>query len=65
MSALLSHGADVHAVDEDGWQPLHVAAYWGNEDALQQVSGGHTSGIRFDRFLFGFVRFSCRRYFNV
>jgi hypothetical protein len=27
LSALLSHGADINAVDENGWTPAHLAAY--------------------------------------
>lgn len=31
---LLKNGASVTARDEDGWEPIHVAAYWNNERAI-------------------------------
>lgn len=32
---LLQAGANVNALDLDGWTPLHAAAHWGHRDACQ------------------------------
>ena len=37
VSLLLKNGASVTARDEDGWEPIHVAAYWGNEQAIEKL----------------------------
>ena len=29
MEYLLDSGADIDAVDNDGWEPIHAAACWG------------------------------------
>ena len=34
MKLLVDNGASVTVKDGDGWQPVHVAAYWANEEAL-------------------------------
>ncbi|XP_071958305.1 uncharacterized protein [Antedon mediterranea] len=31
---LLQHHADIHALDSDGWQPIHAAACWAQSDML-------------------------------
>ena len=35
VAALIQHKADVNALDEDGWGPLHVAVLSGNDEATQ------------------------------
>ncbi len=35
MKLLLLSGADVSAVDKDGWTPLHAAAHWEQEEACR------------------------------
>ena len=37
LAVLKEYGADPRAGDEDGWQPLHVAAYWGNTVAAEKL----------------------------
>ncbi len=32
---LLQSGADVNALDKDGWTPLHAAAHWEQEEACK------------------------------
>lgn len=38
VKLLLDNGASVTVQDEDGWQPVHVAAYWCNEEALEVLA---------------------------
>lgn len=38
VDILLENGACVTIRDEDGWEPIHVAAYWCNEKALEALS---------------------------
>lgn len=38
---LLRNKASVVARDEDGWQPIHVATYWCNEEALDMLTDGN------------------------
>ena len=38
MRLLLQSGANVNAVDNDGWTPLHAAAHWEQEEACQILS---------------------------
>lgn len=35
MRLLLEHGANVNALDNDGWTPLHAAAHWEQEEACK------------------------------
>lgn len=37
VKLLLDNGASVTVRDRDGWQPVHVAAYWCNEVALEML----------------------------
>ena len=41
VKALLDKGADVHAKDNYGWTPLHLACYNGHHDiaAMQRAKG--------------------------
>ncbi|KAK7065156.1 hypothetical protein SK128_013227 [Halocaridina rubra] len=34
---LLDNKASFNSRDEDGWEPVHVAAYWSNENALNML----------------------------
>ena len=44
---LLQSGADVNAVDKDGWTPLHAAAHWEQEEACKILSeSGAEFGIK-------------------
>ncbi|MPC61697.1 Protein phosphatase 1 regulatory inhibitor subunit 16B [Portunus trituberculatus] len=38
VKLLLDNGASMTVQDGDGWQPLHVAAYWCNEEALEMLT---------------------------
>lgn len=41
---LLRHEASTSARDEDGWQPLHAAACWGQVGPGRRGLGGGTRG---------------------
>ncbi|XP_064109537.1 protein phosphatase 1 regulatory subunit 12A-like isoform X2 [Macrobrachium nipponense] len=43
---LLREGASASVRDDDGWEPIHVAAYWGNEEALDLLSNQEDTDIR-------------------
>lgn len=43
---LLDKGASVTVQDEDGWQPVHLAAYWSNAEALELLSTDSTVNFR-------------------
>lgn len=38
VKLLLDKGARATVQDDDGWQPVHVAAYWSNEEALELLA---------------------------
>ncbi|KAG0718408.1 Protein phosphatase 1 regulatory inhibitor subunit 16B [Chionoecetes opilio] len=38
VKVLLDNGASVTVQDRDGWQPVHVAAYWCNDDAFNMLA---------------------------
>lgn len=38
VKLLLDNGASVTVQDGDGWQPVHVAAYWCNEEVLEMLA---------------------------
>ncbi|XP_068202328.1 protein phosphatase 1 regulatory inhibitor subunit 16B-like [Palaemon carinicauda] len=46
VNLLLREGASVSVRDEDGWEPIHVAAYWGNEEALDLLANHDDIDIR-------------------
>lgn len=47
MKLLLQSGANVNAVDKDGWTPLHAAAHWEQEEACKiLVENGANFEIR-------------------
>jgi len=47
LKILLQSGADVNAVDKDGWTPLHAAAHWEQEEACKILSeSGAEFGIK-------------------
>jgi len=35
---LIEAGADVNAVDYDGWTPMHAAAHWGQDEACKLLA---------------------------
>ncbi|KAB7503441.1 Protein phosphatase 1 regulatory subunit 16A, partial [Armadillidium nasatum] len=35
VQLLLKHNASQTTTDNEGWRPIHVAAYWGNKEALK------------------------------
>ncbi|XP_045588104.1 protein phosphatase 1 regulatory subunit 12A isoform X2 [Procambarus clarkii] len=37
VELLINNGASLTACDEDGWEPIHAAAYWCNEAALDML----------------------------
>jgi ankyrin repeat protein len=37
VKQLLAHGADVEISDEDGWRPIHVAAFEGHKEVVQSL----------------------------
>ena len=37
VAALISHGADVNAREEDGWTPLMFASYFGNAKVVEAL----------------------------
>lgn len=36
-SVLLRAGANINAVDNDGWTPLHAAAHWDKQDIIKYL----------------------------
>ena len=40
IEALIADGADLAATDENGRTPVHVAAFFSNDDALAALVGG-------------------------
>ena len=42
---MLQSGANVNAVDKDGWTPLHAAAHWEQEEACKILA---EHGANFD-----------------
>ena len=42
---LIQSGANVNAVDKDGWTPLHAAAHWEQEEACKILA---ENGASFD-----------------
>lgn len=46
VKLLLDHGASCTVQDEDGWQPVHVAAYWGNEEVLELLANDSRVNFR-------------------
>lgn len=46
VNLLLREGASASVRDDDGWEPIHVAAYWGNEEALDLLSKHEDTDIR-------------------
>lgn len=43
---LMEAEADVTIADNDGWQPIHVAAYWQNEEALELLASFKKVNLR-------------------
>lgn len=41
---LLQHRASLSAKDQDGWEPLHAAAYWGQVSAGGEGSRARAGG---------------------
>ncbi|MCL4136816.1 UNVERIFIED_CONTAM: hypothetical protein GTU68_015963 [Idotea baltica] len=46
VKILLKNQASDTVEDEDGWRPIHVAAYWGNEEAFRQLVKQRKTDIR-------------------
>lgn len=46
LMELIQHGADVNARDANGWCPLHVASYYGQEDVVDVLT--RVSGVDID-----------------
>jgi hypothetical protein len=43
IEILLSQGANINSVDEDGWSALHHAAYYGHLDVVQELLKFHVN----------------------
>ena len=50
---LLQGGANVNAIDNDGWTPLHAAAHWEEEEACK-ILGEY--GASFDAKNYSVIR---------
>lgn len=46
VKLLLDKEASATVQDSDGWQPVHLAAYWSNEEALELLAADSTVNFR-------------------